>query len=357
MILFFTFCKEISALYSIGFQNNNAITKDLNEIYQFKDNVMTLLYPCASTNSCTGYKLVLPKGKCKFEVWGANGGDAGNNTGGNGGYSVGEIEFASSTVIYANIGGKGSYTNEYKPLPQYGGFIGGRNARSLNITYYGAGAGGSTDIRILRNSVHNRVIVAGGGGGAGSLEEFTGGFGGGESGGNGNYSHALANLRKYYCVISGGSQTVAGISQNTSESDVLYKDGFFKEADFFYGGSLITTDNTGWSSGGGGGGWYGGARECVGGASGAGGSGFIFTNQSENGECYLSSAFHLQNAQMKSGDDSAIEKQLNNDGNGLIKITFIEYSLGTFFPKITCRMSLQQSLKYCIFLGAFVASK
>ena len=360
MIFLFVFCKEIFAFYSIGFQKN-AETKDLKEIYQFKDDVMTLLYPCINTTSCTGYRLVLPQGKYKFEVWGAKGGNTSSNEGGSGGYSVGEIEFTSSTVIYANIGAKGSF-HEGKKRIQEGGFNGGGNGRTLNETYYGAGAGGSSDIRILRNSVHNRVIVAGGGGGAGSLEAFSGGTGGGLIGGNGKYSKEINSEKHYYCIVSGGNQTNAGISQDTSKSNTLYKEHFYREADFFYGGSFLTSDNTGWSSGGGGGGWYGGARGCVAGSSGAGGSGFVFTSESENSQSYLSSEYHLKNAKTIDGityqsqkDSLSSNNLLNTDGDGAIRITFLEYSLGTFFPQITCKITLFQSSNYWILLYSFAS--
>ena len=323
ILLFFFYVFRSVSIISLGLLKN-VPHLDFKDVVHFNNGALTLLYPCKSSTECSAYRLVLPKGKYIFETWGANGGDTQQAKGGIGGYSYGEISLDSNTNIYINIGGTGTFNNEIGL--QKGGFNGGGDGLFDWATDYGAGAGGSTDIRLIRNTIYNRVIVAGGGGGAGSKETYIGGNGGGVLGDEGFFLNETTNC--HGCVVSGGNQTNAGISQLYDYNGCfIYKSNYYNEADFWNGGSFLTSDKTGWGSGGGGGGWYGGARGCVHGSSGAGGSGFAFTMDSNIPEGYsLNSQYQMINTSLLNGGSPEIPSPLwnetqNHDGNGAVRIT------------------------------------
>ncbi|EAY12016.1 glycine-rich cell wall structural protein, putative [Trichomonas vaginalis G3] len=129
---------------------------------------------------------ILPIGKYKLQVWGAQGG---GDRGGRGGYSEGILDLRSETNVYINVGGPGYAARNEIAL---GGFNGGGSTES-NSEYgrIGCSGGGGTDIRVIENDPTKRIIVAGGGGGQGFDTSHRnieiGGYGGGIKGGKPKY--------------------------------------------------------------------------------------------------------------------------------------------------------------------------
>lgn len=165
---------------------------------------------------------VVPRsGIYKLETWGAQGGHRGNNNGGKGGYTTGEVYLKRGDILYIYVGGNGK-TNS--------GWNGGGYQPQTKI--YG---GGATDIRFVsgewnnEESLKSRLIVAGGGGSVGSNSNAGGA--GGVTGGS----------------ASGCGSGGAGASLSGAGS---------LRAGFGYGGNG-TSGNNGYA-GAGGGGWYGG---------------------------------------------------------------------------------------------------
>jgi hypothetical protein len=112
-------------------------------------------------------------GTYTFQVWGAQGGNAGYNgtvyrEGGKGGYASGNYALTSGQTLYLYVGGQGAgTTSSANGDLQSGGFNGGGNGYNGDTSIKrGAGGGGATDIRISGNALTDRVIVAGGGAGA-----------------------------------------------------------------------------------------------------------------------------------------------------------------------------------------------
>ncbi|MEG0872481.1 MAG: glycine rich domain-containing protein [Clostridia bacterium] len=110
-------------------------------------------------------------GTYKLEVWGASGGgerdERKGSRAGKGGYSSGNTKLNEGDLLYVYTGGTPEASNWSK-----GGYNGGGNGNKnpassgFNV---GFGGGGGTDIRILGNSINNRLIVAGGGGGSDNI--------------------------------------------------------------------------------------------------------------------------------------------------------------------------------------------
>ena len=168
-------------------------------------NSIVLNYPiCPSNHICGNYEFTLFPGRYYIECYGASGGRergtaftffdpytnscisqniveqyggntvcSSNNTSGSGGYIGGLLTITRPTTVYAYIGGRGVYSNG-----NLGGFNGGGNSDPV----YSAGSGGgATDLRVVRNDVFHRIIVAGGGGGSDNDRQNDG------SGGAGGY--------------------------------------------------------------------------------------------------------------------------------------------------------------------------
>lgn len=206
-----------------------------------------------------------------FELWGAQGGNAGYNgtslgTGAKGGYAKGSTSLTSNQTIYVYVGGKGQGVNSTSTMDtSAGGFNGGGNGYNGDSTTdkRGAGGGGGTDIRINGNSLSNRVIVAGGGGGGGYCNCYglvTPGVGGGTTGADGTtagYSFTTHSGK-------GGTSTaggVGGINGGTAQSGSSGQ-----------GGNGVSGHTYG--AGGGGGGYFGGGGAGAGMGAG-GGSGYV----------------------------------------------------------------------------------
>lgn len=281
------------------------ITKLTDIIYltHAKNDIMDFNYT-GSVQSKT-----LKPGTYTIECWGGQGGSYNSYIGGYGGYSKGTITLAKTTTVYVSVGGAGSSSSTTA------GFNGGGTGISS-----GRGGGGATDVRIGKNSLYSRVIVAGGGGGAGvtSANANPCGCGGGEYGGDGYYNDTTGSytIGQNRCGGS-ASQTAGGKTWSTST-----------QATFGQGGNA-----SGYSCGGGGGGWYGGGGAYDNdsdsdGRWGGGGSGYVYTSSTAknypNG-CLLNSTHYLTNAQTIAGNTSFTSPtgsaETGHTGSGFCRIT------------------------------------
>lgn len=280
------------------------ITKLSDVIYltHAKNNIMDFNYT-GSVQSKT-----LKPGTYTIECWGGQGGTYSSYIGGYGGYSKGTITLTEATTVYISVGGAGSSSSTAA------GFNGGGTGISS-----GRGGGGATDVRIGKNSLYSRVIVAGGGGGAGvtSANANPCGCGGGEYGGDGYYNDTTGSytIGQNRCGGS-ASQTAGGKTWSTST-----------QATFGQGGNA-----SGYSCGGGGG-WYGGGGAYDNdsdsdGRWGGGGSGYVYTSSTAknypNG-CLLNSTHYLTNAKTIAGNKSfkspTGKNETGHTGNGFCRIT------------------------------------
>ena len=236
-------------------------------------------------------------GTYRMQVWGAQGG----NSGGNGGYSTGDITLTGTETLYFYVGGAGGKGSS-------AGFNGGGTTGSN-----GGAGGGATDVRINSDSLYARVIVAGGGGGKGQDSCAAGAVGGGTSGGGGASQGS--------CGTQGGAgtQTAGGAVGKYSSTNGL------SAGTFGIGGNA--SDGS-YDGGAGGGGWYGGGAGASAGWSngGGGGSGFVLTSSSTLPSGYLlGSTYYLANASTIIGSSSMPSTtggtETGHSGNGYIKIT------------------------------------
>lgn len=130
---------------------------DINETYVVTRTIIVI----EGTNEF-GYtkemeEFIVPvTGVYRLEVWGGKGGDntdSGGTVGGKGGYSTGLVTLTAGDILYVYTGGAG----EYASVP---GFNGGGGAEKTN-TGGAAGGGGASDIRINKDTLYARAIVAG----------------------------------------------------------------------------------------------------------------------------------------------------------------------------------------------------
>ncbi|GHU08160.1 hypothetical protein FACS189431_3910 [Alphaproteobacteria bacterium] len=236
-------------------------------------------------------------GQYKLETWGANGGAASNSVNNSkGGYSSGVVNLTTGQTIYVYVGCKGeeSQTGNYINA---GGFNGGgaaKNSSSTGVSSVRGGGGGATDIRVLSDTLYNRIIVAGGGGGnSGHATNQTAGSGGGTTGQAGSFG-------------GGGTQAAGGNEQAAGGSVA---------PGFGVGGS-----NTNSTVGGGGGGWYGGGN----GNGGGGGSGYVLTDTSTKPSGYFSqyASYYLSDPISVQPSQTGFVTNPASDGNGYARITY-----------------------------------
>ena len=241
----------------------------------------------------------LPPGRYKLEVWGAQGGYRSNATcGGKGGYSVGTLDIDTALLLYLYVGGSGNT----------GGTSGGFNGGGKRSTYNGGG--GATDIRVGKDDLYARVIVAGGGGSDGATSK-TGMYGGGESGGTATESYGSGG--------GGGTQTAGGAGGNSNPGT------------FGQGGEGLYRSSG--YAGAGGGGWYGGGGSYPDGSGdddrgGGGGSGWVWTGSNAPTGFLLSAAHQMSNASTKAGNTSFTgptgSSETGHTGDGYARITVLE---------------------------------
>ena len=194
-------------------------------------------------------------GTYTLEVWG----DQGGYSGGEGGYTQGDITLNQNDNLNIYVGGQGNYYTVANNSYYSGGYNGGGNNFTGTCGYITAGGGGGTDIRLNSTTLTSRIIVAGGagGGGTGPNGTINSGYGGGTSGSAGNYG---GNYNSYNG--QGGTQTsggAGGINGGIAGAGTLGQGGY--GTNYYYGSS------------GGGGGYYGGGGAGTGMGAG-GGSGY-----------------------------------------------------------------------------------
>ncbi|MBQ8131616.1 MAG: hypothetical protein IJ193_03915, partial [Bacilli bacterium] len=120
----------------------------------------------------------------KVELWGASGYDFDEKEGGKGAYTSGTITLSKNTPLYLYVGGNARYN-------AYNGIDGptGKTGDPSIAKDYGAGGGGSTDVRVVKStwdnfeSLKSRIMVAAGGGGVGTRGGGYGKWNGGDAGG------------------------------------------------------------------------------------------------------------------------------------------------------------------------------
>lgn len=183
---------------------------------------------------------VLYSAEYKIELWGAQGG---NTTGGKGAYVRGTITIKKGTDMYVYVGEHPTYLsgNCYGSNPN--------NAFNGNLIGSCAGAGGASDVRLLKTtnwydveSLRSRIIVSGAGGGA--YYEGSGGYGGGLNGGS--YTGGVASS-------SGG----AGATQS------LYVFGYSDSATTLGGGGFYSGQSGYARNSGGGSSYISGYKGCI----------------------------------------------------------------------------------------------
>ena len=258
------------------------------------------------------YPAYLFPGKYLFELWGAQGGCMDGCAGAKGGYSKGTIVLRSSTNVFVSVGQQGTCTSG-SALETPASFNGGGKPKIFAPgDHVACSGGGASDIRLNKNTLFHRVIVAGGGGGYGKFKDALriGGSGGGINGTNGG-SSCTNNEEKF------GTQTYGGTGKKGDSNGI-----------FGFGGNATSADG-----GGGGGGWFGGAagQNCI--DPGNGGSGFVLTSSSYS-IAKLQSQYGLGPAYFMTHAETKVQSEVS--GNGKVIITVLS-QLKTCSPKITNR--------------------
>ena len=299
-------------------------------------------YPCSDPTYCTPYIVTLSANKYKFELWGAEGGFQG----GKGGYTTGILYVKEETIFYFFIGAKGPELVEQngKTPPAYNGGTSGRAAGNKRCA--GSG-GGSTDVRVLGDTVYYRILVAGaGGGGDKNIENGYISYGG--SGGGLVGKNSTSNREEY--IAFGATQEGPGKGQEEyGGNSTLTHSGIFGAGGY---GTFSGTH------GGGGSGWFGGAGGAPGYLSGGGGgSGYVLTDSSFRPIDYehnSSKSFYFRNGKTLDGDKTFRDCFTNlivpgHSGNGCAKIT-------VFLPfTFQCRkMSLSLNLSFVLIFLLYV---
>jgi hypothetical protein len=200
----------------------------------------------------------------RFDLYGASGGAKSyplqdtHRVGALGGRAGGDRTFAPNTELFFYVGqegGHGDVADSGQCLGIPGGWNGGGRA-----TRSGGGGGGATDVRLIRDDLYSRILVAGGGGGCaygGVGCDYAGGAGGGSTGASG------ANAEGGRPGGGGGSQTAGGV---VGSGGITYANGKFGK-----GGDAAQCND----EGGGGGGWYGGSAGGFDNRTGGGGSNYV----------------------------------------------------------------------------------
>lgn len=293
-------------------QSPVVIAKANNKLFDTGAAVMNLSYTGTSQN------VVLPAGTYKFECWGAQGGYRSSSTyGGKGGYSVGTITLTQTTNLFVYVGGSGNSATAYTNGIYAGGFNGG------GYRYGYKGGGGATDIRINKDDLYARIIVAGGGGSDGATTKM-GMYGGGLEGGTTTESYGSGGY--------GGTQT--GNTWLTTTRTTYASSTSHCYAGFGFGGNGCYYSSG--YAGAGGGGWYGGSGSYPDGSGdddrgGGGGSGYVYTAGTAanypSGN-YVNSSYYLTDASTVAGNQSFTapdgSTETGHSGDGFCRITRIK---------------------------------
>lgn len=267
----------------------------------------------------TAQAISLPRGQYIIECWGAQGGyRSSSDYGGKGGYSVGTLTLTQSTDLYIYVGGAGN-SSTTRLSNNSGIYEGGFNGGGHRYDY--KGGGGATDVRIGKDSLYARIIVAGGGGSDGATNK-KGMYGGGLEGGSTTESCGSGGY--------GGTQTGNTWLTTTRSTNASY-DTASCYAGFGFGGNGNYASSG--YGGAGGGGWYGGSGSYPDGSGdddrgGGGGSGYVYTSSTAanypSGN-YVNSSYYLTDAQTIAGNQSFKSPDGTNEtghtGNGFCRIT------------------------------------
>ena len=244
-------------------------------------------------------------GLYQLETWGASGGCSLNNNKeycndiGYGGYSVGTVLLNKDTILYINVGGKG--TNGTLKSVSSGGYNGGGSGTWDNSDDEASGGGGATHIATstgllstFENNLDSLLIVSGGGGGK-------------------SWTYAVGS--------AGGFK--GGKANTTNQSEVSQTKGYaFGQGQNASG----TGDSTG--VGGGGGGLYGGyMNNVVGKSCGSGGSSYIGNKLLTNKVMYCYNCESSNDESIKTISTTNISEEAVSTyvkkGNGYARITYI----------------------------------
>ncbi len=297
-----------------GWQENGEMVSDTAEytLAVSCDRILTAVFtvlPRDYPYSGDVVQTMLPAGKYKLEVWGAQGGYRNNTSyGGKGGYACGELTLSEPTLLFARSGGAGNTGGAA------GGFNGGGKRSSHN------GGGGASDIRIGVDDLNHRVIVGGGGGSDGAANK-AGGYGGGESGQARTDSYGTGGFAGTQTGVSNTSWQTDTPSENTAAQEDAY-------AGFGFGGNGISASNG--HGGAGGGGWYGGSGTKPDSSGdddrgGGGGSGFVWTGNAVPDGFALDAAYQLENTQLLNGNQKFLSpenvSETGHSGDGYVRIT------------------------------------
>ena len=279
--------------FSFNFSDNQRNTPVVNR-------TVTLKYPCNDKETCSPYEASFPKGKYRFSVYGAGGGTYKEGYDSPGGFSTGVLLLSETTKLYFYIGAKGvcESTSQKATPNSFGG--GGRGYNGVSGSSACSG-GGASDVRIKKDNLKTRIIVAGGAGGTGynywDKKNMKGGKGGGESGTKGEDSSSGVNV--------GG-----GPGNETSGGSSPFND----DGSFGFGGNRSQNNGCG-----GGGGWFGGGAGGIGVSAGGGGSGFVFLNADPNVE--LDKKYQLLSGRTEEGtnkdDGKIIIEIISSSGFGI----------------------------------------
>ena len=194
-------------------------------------------------------------GNYTVTLFGAQGGNGLNTTGGLGGQATGSLALTAGQTISVYVGGKGG--NAGGVMGWNGGGQGGIDS---GAGQHGGSGGGATDIRAGGNALANRVIVAGGGAGGG--RDAATGVGGGTSGTtSGGYSSGQPGTGGTqvggglaWTLVRGATHGTLGQGGNGS-TGYNAAGGGGGGGGYYGGGGGTSTQNhgSGWSCGGGGG--------------------------------------------------------------------------------------------------------
>ena len=272
----------------------------VNQNHYSPGTILEFPYPCGEEkHTCSPYLIRLSPGHYHFEVFGAEGGRAGQNRGGLGGFSKGDLILQKTEILYLFVGALGITTQKqlsYETTTAFnGGGIGQTSHDRINAS--ASSGGGASDIRIQKPDLFHRLIVAGGGGGTGFYNEkpILGGNGGGINGQDGHETQINDAYIRGRGASQTGSKSLFGKGQNRTDYDGC----------------------------GGGGGWYGGTSGRSYCSPGGGGSGFVFTKENQDNATQagllLTSEYYLSYAETyEMGDDG-------HTGDGLITIKVLKF--------------------------------
>ena len=252
-------------------------------------------------------EITLPKGTYDLKCYGGDGEpqmhlrQSTDLTINRGGYAAGRLTLQQPTTLFIHVGSSNigynllnsTYAQQLRPTLLFNG--GGKpNTTITDLKQRGGCGGDASDIRINVDDLNHRVIVAGGSGG---------------NKGSYGYSNAMGG---YGGGVSGSAPDYSGIKPGTQNDGYSFGEG----------------GNASNYSGGGGSGWYGGASGGNDNA-GAGGSGYVFTENS-----YKPSGFELTEEYYLT--NTTLDNEFRNSlpvGHTMIEIEVVEIITGDVLCK------------------------